>query len=116
MINATVRYQYVPIECFNCPLLNLFSELAHQAGYDDGSCSDILIGLTYSGTSGWGRPDGSSLTYLRWYINNDVIIDGRYPAGVLCTRRQYTSYMSATRADVAFPFICQSAPITDGGK
>jgi len=99
--------------------ITLIVKLAHKSGYDDGDQSRIHIGLQFSGASGWGRPDGSSLTYVRWWAGgSDVQEDGRFPTGLLITRKTLTGYMFVNNngqgANWAAPFVCQATPVSEG--
>lgn len=94
--------------------------MAHALGYvDPAGESDIFIGLTYNGASGWGRPDGYSLAYLKWAYTQadyDSILRGQYPTGKIITRGIWMSYMWVDTPIIAHPFVCCINPASEGGK
>lgn len=98
------------------------SELAHATGYDDGNDGRIFIGLVYTSAAGWAHPDGTEFTYVRWWPspNIEVSVNGKYPSGMLLTRVYNVGYIwinnSAEGNNFVAPFVCQSAPSSEGRK
>jgi hypothetical protein len=96
-----------------------FLELVHSIGYDDGGGAPIYIGLSYNSAAEWEHPDGSSLVYVRWWrtdLDTTGSLANQFPAGNLSTRRRTIGYMWVSPITSTHPFVCQVAPITNGGK
>ena len=92
-------------------------ELTHETGFDAGYSGRVFVGLVYNSISGWGKSDGTSLIYLKWWIsgaNEEAYLDGHYPAGTLFTRQKETGYMWVAGAEEICPFVCMVSSISEG--
>lgn len=101
------------LKCYQDNLL----DLSQKALWDDGGAGRLHVGLTYIGNADWEWTDGSSFTYMKWWINI-AIADGAFneanPRGVLHTKHVFMSTFWAGDNNEQVAFACQMPPSTEG--